>query len=109
MRNRNGAIYLRVGELSPSVTPETDARTWAMRLASEGVICFGTGQLLFVLPEHAVEAVGRAVTEPGLRPGVRPWVEGGHAVTHHTNDLSLPEVERVLRVEPKDSFFLTRR
>jgi hypothetical protein len=36
-----------------------------LRLASEGVICFGTGQLLFVLPEHAVEAVGRAVTEPG--------------------------------------------
>ena len=65
MRNRNGAIYLRVRELSPSVTPETDARTWAMRLASEGVICFGTGQLLFVLPEHAVEAVGREVTEPG--------------------------------------------
>jgi hypothetical protein len=65
MRNRNGAIYLRVGELSPSVTPETDASTWAMRLASEGVICFGTGQLPFVLPEHAVEAVGRAVTESG--------------------------------------------
>jgi hypothetical protein len=65
MRNRNGAIYLRVGELSPSVTPETDASTWAMRPASEGVICFGTGQSLYVLPEQAVEAAGRAVTEPG--------------------------------------------
>jgi hypothetical protein len=40
-------------------------QTWAMRLASEGVNCFGTGQLPFVLPEHTVEAVGRAVTEPG--------------------------------------------
>ena len=65
MRNSNGAIYLRVGERSPSVTPETEARTWSMRLASEGVICFGTGQLLFVLPERAVEAVGRAAPEPG--------------------------------------------
>ena len=65
MRNPNEAIYLRVGELSPSVTPETDARTWAIRLAREGVTCFGTGQLLFVLPELAVEAVGQAATEFG--------------------------------------------
>jgi aspartate/methionine/tyrosine aminotransferase len=65
MRNRIGVIYWRTRELSPSVTPETAARTWAMRLASEGVIGFGAGQLLFVLPEHVVEAAGRAVTEPG--------------------------------------------
>jgi hypothetical protein len=76
MRNRNGAIYWRVRELSPSVTPETDARTWTMRLASEGVICFGTGQLLYVLPEQAVEAAGRAVTEPGTHRCGPPFDRG---------------------------------